>query len=430
MNIIITGGSFVNKGAEAMLRTVQAELARRIPGAAFYLWRLPEHYGPAAAGSGFLPVALPCERSGSSSGWEKSAANKALWSLKQLVRGRDPGPLAALFSKKGLFAAACRNFLDRTHGGFAALVDVSGFAYGDELGETRFRMVQPLLAYFTYKDRPAIFLPQAWGSFEKPGTRREVRRLLGGRKTVFYSRDETSCRFLEKALDRPAGSIRSYPDIVFGFQGGGEKQGREILAGMGCTMKRPIIGVAPNMRVFERLPGKGVTNPYLQSLVKLAGHCLDRHDVDIVLQANEIDSLGSRLDDRYLCGLVAAAVNRPDRCFWTREPLDAESTKALVGRFGFLIGSRFHSFVFGFSQGVSGLAVSWLHKYRELFAQFELGDRVQECRDLDADGLIAKFESAWPERKALEPRLLAKAERLRDEVASLFDEVAARIHES
>ena len=32
MKVMVVGGSFINKGAEAMLRTVQAELSARVPG--------------------------------------------------------------------------------------------------------------------------------------------------------------------------------------------------------------------------------------------------------------------------------------------------------------------------------------------------------------------------------------------------------------
>ena len=428
MNIIISGGNFVNKGSEAMLRTVQVELTKRTPEIAFFLWQLPESYCQTAAICGFVPILLPFNRNRAHSWREMVNANQTLWSLKELIHAHDSSQLTAVLSKSNFFAAACRNYLDRSTDGFDALIDVSGFAYGDELGEMKFRRVHPVLNYCRQKSKPSIFLPQAWGSFEKTNVRHEVRQLLGGQATVFYSRDESSCRFLEKALEKPSGAIRAYPDIVFCFSGGSEEQGREVLRKMGCTMRRPIIGIAPNMRVFERMPGQGTANLYLQALVKLIQHCLNKHDVDIVLQANEMESHAFRLDDRYLCSLIAIAVNKPDRCFLTCEPLSAEVTKALIGRFEFLAGSRFHSFVFGFSQGIPGLAVSWLHKYRELFAQFKMEEYVQECQEINADELIVKFDKAWSERRRLKPMILEKADQLRTEVNVLFDEVSAHIH--
>jgi len=39
MKIMLHGAGFSNKGAEAMLRTVQTEIVRRVPSAEFFVWR-------------------------------------------------------------------------------------------------------------------------------------------------------------------------------------------------------------------------------------------------------------------------------------------------------------------------------------------------------------------------------------------------------
>jgi polysaccharide pyruvyl transferase WcaK-like protein len=184
------------------------------------------------------------------------------------------------------------------------------------------------------------------------------------------------------------------------------------------------------MKVYERVLGTGCGNLYLQALLMFAKHCLEKHDVDIVLQANEIDEGSLRKDDRYLCSLISALLNRPDRCFMTRDSLTAEETKALIGRFEYLVSSRFHSLVFGFSQGVPGIAVSWSHKYRELLALFGMGSYVQECRDIDANGLITMFEQGWKERHQQKQAILEKVNCLQMEADALFDETATRILES
>lgn len=428
MNVIISGGSFVNKGAEAMLRTVQAELSKRIPGTVFFLWQIPEAYCQTASSSGFIPILLPYAMAGR--GWwlDRIISKQVRWSLKELVRSRDPGQLLSVFSKKKLLAAAWRKYFDRSPDKFAALLDISGFAYGDAWGLAKFRRIHPVSEYCRQKGKPMLFFPQSWGSFENPEVCLELNRLLGGPATRFYSRDKSSSQFLEKALGKPSGSIRPIPDIAFCFQGGSEEQGRCVLRAMGCKMERPIVGVALNMRVFERLPGRGTANPYLQAIVKFVEHCLDRHDVDVVLQASEIESQGFMADDRHLCSLVAAAVNRPDRCFMTREPLSAKATKSLIGCFDFLVGSRFHSFVFAFSQGIPGLAISWSHKYKELFALFGMEEYVLDCREIDAEVLIVKFEKAWSECRKLKGGILETADRLRIDVNALFDEAAMHIH--
>ena len=55
IRVLIRGGGFVNKGAEAMVRTVQSEIGRRLPSARFYMQAAP---GEAArvADEGFVPV--------------------------------------------------------------------------------------------------------------------------------------------------------------------------------------------------------------------------------------------------------------------------------------------------------------------------------------------------------------------------------------
>ena len=93
VRILVLGGGFVNKGAEAMLRTVQRELHTRIPGAQFMVGHHPIFRSPeeanVAADAGFHVVANP--------GLVCRCANLALgkaWFLP-LLRGAISRPLAA-----------------------------------------------------------------------------------------------------------------------------------------------------------------------------------------------------------------------------------------------------------------------------------------------------------------------------------------------
>lgn len=426
MKIIINGAGFVNKGAEAMALTVQTELTKRIPNCEFFLWRPPPGDCRPALSSGFIPFQFPFDKKYSFWHWPKGKRIALrLWSLLELCRSRDPKDICAAFAnRKSYMVNACSHYLNRSKVAFDAFVDISGFTYGDSWGISGFQRIEPLMSYFQKNGKPAVFLPQAWGSFNKPQIRQALLQILGHKNTFFFSRDESSCRNLEQALEKPQGSVSVTPDIVFGFHGGTPGQGENVLRKMGCTRNRPIIGLAPNMRVYERVEGKGMGNGYLQALVKLIEHCHKHHDVDIVLQANEIDASDNRVDDRYLCSIIANSVSNPDRCFMTRAPLTAEATKALIGQFDYIIGSRFHSLVFGLSQGVPGLAISWSHKYRELFSLFGLGDSVHECQNINVDAIIETFVKGWTERKRQRELILTKAKQLQEEVNILFDVVA------
>jgi len=427
MKILINGAGFENKGAEAMLRTVQAELAKRFPSVEFFLWRSYGWNYRISEDSGINPLTLPFELPHSKWRLLGGRTGRTLWSVWEICHVKGMKKIAFLFDRNKRFAKACGCYLHRITEGLDAFIDISGFSYGDVWGVGGFGRILQVIDYCKQYDKPALFLPQAWGSFDNPHVKNAVRKLLSGKCVSFYSRDESSCRHLEEALDKPKGFITSYPDIAFRFQGGTQKQGEQILRNMGCSMKRPIVGISPNMKVFERVAGKKTGNEYLQALVKLVKYCLENHDVDVVLQANKICKYGNRMDDRYLCSLIAASVSRADRCFMTRDSLTAEATKALIGQFDYIIGSRFHSLVFAFSQGVPGMAVSWSHKYRELFSLFGMENDVCECKDIDADALIETFERGWSKRRQRRPLILEKTKHLQAEVDTLFNKVSERI---
>jgi len=330
---------------------------------------------------------------------------------------RDP-------SRTALLAAAATHYLERTGPRIDAVVDVSGYAYGDEWTVGRIQWNAPLMEYCERHRVPVVYLPQAWGPFGKADVRAATRALVDVPYATLYSRDAESSAHLEDLLDMPAGSVPYWPDIAFAFRGGPAEQGRQLLRLMGCALERPIVGVAPNQQVYRRTPGSGAGNAYLQALVTLVRHCLDAHDVDVVLHANDTDPAGASPDDRHLCAVVASAVGRPDRCFFTAEALTAPQTAALVGRFDYLVGSRFHSLVFGLSQGVPCMALSWSHKYRELLRTFGLADAVQEFGTLDSDALLATFERGWETREQARPSIRDTADSLARQVGELFDRVA------
>ena len=425
MKILINGAGFENKGAEAMLRTVQTEFAHRLPSVEFFLWRPPGSNHRIASASGIRPLTLPFYLPHSKWHLVGDHIGRTLWSVREIYHWVGMKRLSFLFNRKKMYEKACLSYLTRATGGFDVLIDISGFAYKDVGGAERVEWIQPAIDYCQQHNNAVFFLPQAWGSFDNPNVKRAVSNPLSNPTVSFYSRDESSSRYLEELLDKD--SIKPYPDIAFRFQGGTREQGEWILRNMGCSMKRPIVGISPNMRVFERFAEKGTGNKYLHVLIMLIKHCLENHDVDVVLQANEIIEYRNLLDDRYLCSLIAASVNRNDRCFMTREPLTAEESKALIGHFDYIIGSRFHSFVFAFSHGIPGMAVSWSHKYRELFSLFGLENDVCEREDIDSRTLIETFERGWSNRQQQRALIIEANKDIQTKVDTLFTGIAEKI---
>jgi polysaccharide pyruvyl transferase WcaK-like protein len=426
MRVAISGAGFSNKGAEAMLRTVQAELAKRIPSTEFSLWQCPERHHRLALHAGFMPLFWPVDQRSPAARTLSRVALPA-WAARQLSP-RDPAALLrARAGRDEVVSLAYRRYLERTGCSIDAVVDISGFAYGDAWPPDRAMRNRGLTEYCVAHGAPIMYLPQAWGSFEKTETREAVRRMLTVPGTAFYSRDSQSSRHLERLLTRPEGSIAIHPDIAFAFRGGTAEQGEQVLRAMGCGLQRPVIGVAPNMHVYRRVAGTGGANHYVQALLRLVEHCLGNHDVDVVLQASEMEVFGAAVDDRYLCGVISAAVNQPGRCYMTQETLTAGQTAAMISQFDYLVGSRFHSLVLGLAEGVPAMAIGWSHKYRELLSLFGLESDVSEFQELDGDTLVSTFERGWAARESVRPQIVATAAALRSQVGELFDGVAETI---
>jgi colanic acid/amylovoran biosynthesis protein len=426
-SIVIKGAGFVNKGAEAMLRTVQAQLSSRVPGIEIGLWQLRAAYRPAAVAAGFTPLQLPCTRDRFPWTWIRGTAADMLWGVMSVRGAGRLRQLAALPHRERFLAGACEQFLRKKFPDPDCVLDISGFAYGDAFGPAAFAANRYLPAYCRRRGIPYICLPQAWGSFRKPGMAAALREFAGAPGVVLCARDRRSAGYLAEALGRAPGSIPVAPDIAFAFSSAGRLPGEQRAARMCLGLQRPIVGVGPSMRVYERAAGRGPASVYLRALVHFIRHVIAAYDVDVVVQPNEIDAGGAGFDDRYLCSMIVAAVGRPDRCGTVTEPMPAEDVHALIGRFSCLVGSRYHGLIFALSQGVPCLAIGWSHKYAELLSQFGLEHAVQEVDGIDAPGLIAAFEDTWARRDALRPVIAATARRLQQQCTVFFDELAGTL---
>jgi polysaccharide pyruvyl transferase WcaK-like protein len=415
VRILVCGAGFTNKGAEAMLRTVVSQLGCRIPDAEFLIWRCRRGERELAADMGLTPLTPPAI---------SGRGSKLLWTLGQAAAHHEVRAVG-LADRNALWRAAETQWMVREAAGFDAVVDISGFAYADSWGYGPTANALALARHCREHSLPVVFMPQAWGGFERPDVRAGVVELLGGRGTLYFSRDGSSSRYLEDALTLNPGSVPHRSDIAFAFDGGTPERGAELLRARGCSLTRPIVGIGPNMRVYERMAGEGHSSVYVQALAKLVQHCVDHHDVDVVLHPSECDPAGAATDDRFVCNLVAEAAAREGRCFSSQDYLTAPDARAVVGQLAFLAGSRFHSLVFALSQGIPCMAIGWSHKYRELLQPFGLAEQAGAHESLDAAQVIEMFEAGWNERSSRRGEILEVAERMRDDALGLFDEVAA-----
>jgi len=322
---MVVGGNFYGRGAEAMMLTVRNAVRQAMPQAV--LCATPDHGGQAAAyrEQGFVPII-------------RRKALKPVRALNKLGRiiGFLPGGRVEPESvpPEGIV---------NPYRASDAVIDIAGFASGDTWGARRafarwqqFRMAR--LAGNRY-----VFMPQSWGPFEDKWTARFTRWIVT-KADLVCARGQISYDYLMGLGGLNPDKIIVSPDIAFQFAPSQPEAGGRVLEQQGFdTSGAPIVGITPNMRIYERTKGEGSDNAYVRLLAEAMQRLLDSTDCRIALIPHEV--YDSRPDDRTICQILSANVGGKRRVRSLSGLETAADLKAAIGRMAFLIASRYHSLV-------------------------------------------------------------------------------------
>ena len=405
MNILIRAGGFSNKGAEAMMLTVKRELSRRIPGINFIL-RLPPQQAKMASSSGFVPVSIETNRF------------KKGFSLifQALLRSEVRKALT-----KNVLGALELIDVKNMHG----IIDISGFGYSDVWGVEPTERSLVWVKHCRKKGIPYVYMPQAWGPFNHPPVAQNVNEMCR-HSSLVYARDEESLSHISDLSEESKNKVRMAPDIAFKFRGADTEMGMSVLKELGIEKgSYPLVGLTPNLRVYERMEGEGTNSSYVQLLTKIARFCIKKWNAAILLIPHEI-ALGqsSRKDDRFLCDLIHKGIADQGKVGNMNKDLTADTIKSVIGNLDLVIGSRFHSLVFALASMVPVVALGWTHKYGELVRNVGLDDFFLDLKSLDEGKVLGLVEKAWATRERSKEILSESIPRIGGKVDAVFDEVA------
>lgn len=412
INVLIVGANFSNKGAEAMLMTVQQELYARNKNVTFYM--LCRQYEKELAElNNFVPIFD-----------ETPPFFKTIKSFAKRVEGK----LFKTFTGKNkpfVFPFPFKT-IEKKVKQLDMVIDISGFAYADSWGKPMIEETIKLQNFCKRKfNAKFYFLPQAWGSFNKPEVAEAAKRMLLN-ADKFYARDLVSQDYLYKLLKTENIEVPLLTDIAFSYKGNNKVNGLELIKSLGYNEgKRPLIGISPNLRVYEKVEGKGKENGYVQILLRLSDYCLNILGVDIILIPNEIFPDGcNALDDRHLCRILNEMINREDRCFFLDRYCSANEIKSLVSQVDYLVSSRFHALIFGFLYATPVMAISWSHKYKELFSIFGMENFVLEWDAMDPENAIKQLNQLIGNKEGVKASISSKLDELNQKTSHMFDEMA------
>lgn len=277
-----------------------------------------------------------------------------------------------------------------------ALIDISGYAYGDGRSLQRTSYFEKYATRFSSRRKPVIMLPQMLGPFTKPGQADSFAKLADSVELI-YARDRESFEHAEPFVEK--NKLRLAPDITISC----------VPSGTAKSDQNPYACIVPNSKMIKpkNPQGQNWENIYLSRLQKAAMH-FKNHGLDIKI-----------VQHQYLQGdtaLVKHLCENVENSEVVRE-FDPLVLKSVLGGARIVIGSRYHSLVSALSMGVPAIALGWAHKYDTLLSDFGVGELI--------------YYASQPSSKLLEliDYVITDYDKLSDVIRSHQDNFSVRLDE-
>lgn len=292
-----------------------------------------------------------------------------------------------------------------SEGDIDALVDASGFAFGDLFPIARMRIMASTLRRYRRASKPVILLPQAFGPFANHHARDHARQAVDAANLV-YARDSESRSHLAE-IGAPMDRVRMTPDFTGSLIG-------PVPADSEAWAQR--VAVVPNVRMTTST-NNVVAPAYVPYLVKVIEIVRDL-GLEPIIVVHETDT------DRDL------AVAISERAGGVRTVLEADPLrlKGMLAASRLVVASRYHAIAGALSSRVPVLASGWSHKYSALLADYDSQDLLvgpNELRTVDAER-IGSLVDGDARRHAI-ARIAAAANRVEDQVRAMWDDVRAEL---
>ena len=359
--VLITGGGLENKGAQAMTFITVCEVRKRYPDHEIILISYNDY--------------------------RLSSAEK-----KRYKFGIEtpPSMVYALYRLGGIFKALSilgrhtneeQARLDELYGKADILIDVSGYALGSNWGvQYCLNYLNSILIAKAYKMR-CFIMPQSFGPFNFTGVKgrfvgRMIKKLLRYPEVV-YAREQEGYNLLTNKYGLK--NVKLSCDLVLNNCSEVDLEDiyEELPNVLIPEINKGSVGIIPNMQNFRYGNRAELSKVYEELISWLIGKerhvYLFRHSVEDMTICHELksrfpnDDCVTVLDGDYSCN----------------------EYNTFVGRFDFLIASRFHSIVHAFKNSVPCVVLGWAVKYHDLLGMFEQSQYIFDVREtLDSDQVL------------------------------------------
>ena len=369
--ILVTGGSFINKGAQAMTFITADQMAKRFPECQVVLL---SHY----------EARLPEEE-------------KLKYRIKFIAFPHSKHRFMLRLNIKNEYTEIFKNAV--------AMLDISGYRLGSNWGISSMKGYLNKIELALHFGIPVYLMPQSFGPFELHGIKSwglasRIRRTLS-RVKVIMAREQDSYRQLVDNFKLK--NVVLTPDLVLQSQ----KVARENIYTLptepiGMDVPSGSVAIIPNSRNFEYGSKDEILEIYRLMLKKLVA---DNKHVYLVAHANEDMNVCQNIkesfaDDNGNVVLVEHDFNCLDFCDFVRQ-------------FDFIVASRFHSIVHAYKEKVPALIMGWANKYRELSSNLSQLDFFFDVRNgLDSKALLSALDHLEKNHQAESAKIADALEKL------------------
>jgi colanic acid/amylovoran biosynthesis protein len=320
------------------------------------------------------------------------------WELMPARRPRRPGISPFHWMSTARAARSARSVAaDQVD----AILDLSGFGYGDPWGAKDIELRADYYRHVRSRGGKVILLPQQLGPFEKDRVRTAFRNLYDFTDLVF-ARDPRSYSAAAGVVGEAA-KLRIVPDFTVRHMAAGPIHPE--LSGRSC--------IVPNSRMLDKTDA--ATAAAYETFLLSA--------LDVLIEAGTRPFLlihDATGDDLQIADRLR--VKHPGlEAVTDRDPF---VLKQILGQALLVVGSRFHALVGALSQGVPVLAVGWSHKYPALLEDYGCPHFLLDPR-IPPSELQLQVQRLLGSRAAVSASLLEReADRVR-RVDSMWREICA-----
>ncbi len=337
MKIVLSGVETKNKGAELMLYAILQEIERRFPDAEVY---------------------IPASRIKQGIKYINTSLDLRIIPQRKIF---DKYHIEVVFR---LLHLPFKFILNRSIvKGTDWFFNGSGFAFGDQ-----FKISNKSIQAWEFKlnalrkmNSKIVFLPQAFGPFEKTTTKKML-SVLTKYADILMPREQVSYNYLEESGIVNMQKVKKFTDFTSLVDGIFPQRYENLRNG---------ICIIPNRQMIRK--GKITYEDYIRLLtsiiveVKKSGHPVyllnheGKEDADLCLKCKE--TIGGDIE----------AVT----C------LNALEVKGLIASAYMCVTSRFHGLASALNNCVPTLATSWSHKYEELYRDYGLKGYIIPLDNID-----------------------------------------------